>query len=192
MRLDKLTVKAQEAIQAAQSLADQANHQAIEPEHLLLALLQQQEGVVGPLLAKLQSGEYEAAFFVSGAVRALIDQTSTGDVLDYRYFEDATALPGRGIGVTTGAESPNAARVFQSWLLSPEGQAAACDGGFTPYREEVDCPTGLPAIEAEVGEGEAPTLLRLMDALEEHDDVDSVHANFDVPEEVLERVAAAG
>src|SRR5215470_5741034 len=53
MRLDKLTVKAQEAVQAAQSLADQHNHQAIEPEHLLLALLQQQEGVVSPLLAKL-------------------------------------------------------------------------------------------------------------------------------------------
>src|SRR5258705_346540 len=53
MRLDKLTVKAQEAIQAAQSLADQGSHQAVEPEHLLLALLQQQEGVVGPLLAKL-------------------------------------------------------------------------------------------------------------------------------------------
>src|SRR5262249_26249261 len=53
MRLDKLTVKAQEAVQAAQSLADQHNHQAIEPEHVLLALLQQQEGIVGPLLAKL-------------------------------------------------------------------------------------------------------------------------------------------
>jgi ATP-dependent Clp protease ATP-binding subunit ClpB len=53
MRLDKLTVKAQEAVQAAQSLADQHNHQAIEPEHLLAALVQQQEGVVGPLLAKL-------------------------------------------------------------------------------------------------------------------------------------------
>src|SRR6185295_13217950 len=53
MRLDKLTVKAQEAIQAAQSLADQGNHQAVELEHLLLALLQQQEGLVGPLLAKL-------------------------------------------------------------------------------------------------------------------------------------------
>ncbi|HXJ77484.1 MAG TPA: ATP-dependent chaperone ClpB [Candidatus Methylomirabilis sp.] len=53
MRLDKLTIKAQEVIQAAQSLADQGNHQAIEPEHVLLALLQQQEGVVAPLLAKL-------------------------------------------------------------------------------------------------------------------------------------------
>src|SRR5438270_3465362 len=53
MRMDKLTVKAQEAIQAAQGVADQHDHQALEPEHVLLALLQQREGVVGPLLAKL-------------------------------------------------------------------------------------------------------------------------------------------
>ena len=53
MRLDKFTVKAQEAVQAAQSLADQEGHQAIEPEHLLLALVQQREGVVGPLLGRL-------------------------------------------------------------------------------------------------------------------------------------------
>src|SRR5258708_28087740 len=53
MRLDKFTVKAQEAIQAAQSLADQHGHQAVEPEHVLVALLQQREGVVGPVLAKL-------------------------------------------------------------------------------------------------------------------------------------------
>ncbi len=53
MRLDKLTVKAQEALQAAQSKADQHDHQAIEPEHLLSALLEQREGVVGPVLAKL-------------------------------------------------------------------------------------------------------------------------------------------
>src|SRR5947209_4046441 len=53
MRLDKFTVKVQEALQAAQSKADQRNHQAIEPEHLLGALLEQREGVVGPVLAKL-------------------------------------------------------------------------------------------------------------------------------------------
>jgi ATP-dependent Clp protease ATP-binding subunit ClpB len=52
-RFDKFTVKAQEAVQAAQSIADQQDHQAVEPEHVLLALVQQQEGVVGPLLAKL-------------------------------------------------------------------------------------------------------------------------------------------
>jgi ATP-dependent Clp protease ATP-binding subunit ClpB len=53
MRLDKFTVKAQEAVQAAQSISDQESHQAIEPEHLLLALIQQREGVVGPLLGRL-------------------------------------------------------------------------------------------------------------------------------------------
>src|SRR5207247_9615530 len=45
--------KAQEALQAAQTLADQQSHQAMEPEHLLAALLEQREGIVGPVLAKL-------------------------------------------------------------------------------------------------------------------------------------------
>ena len=52
-RFDKFTVKSREAVQAAQSLADQHDHQALEPEHLLVALLQQQDGVVGPILARL-------------------------------------------------------------------------------------------------------------------------------------------
>ena len=34
--------------------------------------------------------------------------------------------------------------------------------------------------------------MRLIDALEDNDDVDAVHANFDAPAEVLEQVAAAG
>jgi len=52
-RFDKLTVKAQEAVQAAQGLADREGHQQLEPEHLLLALVEQEDGVVGSLLAKL-------------------------------------------------------------------------------------------------------------------------------------------
>jgi YebC/PmpR family DNA-binding regulatory protein len=38
---------------------------------------------------------------------------------------------------------------------------------------------------------EARRLLRLMDALDEHDDVDAVHANFDVPAELMEEIEAA-
>jgi YebC/PmpR family DNA-binding regulatory protein len=38
---------------------------------------------------------------------------------------------------------------------------------------------------------EAESLLRLVDALEEHDDVNEVHANFDVPAEIIEKLAAA-
>jgi ATP-dependent Clp protease ATP-binding subunit ClpB len=53
MRLDKLTIKAQEAVQVSQGIAEQHSHQQIEPEHLLLALIQQKEGVVIPLLKNL-------------------------------------------------------------------------------------------------------------------------------------------
>jgi YebC/PmpR family DNA-binding regulatory protein len=42
-----------------------------------------------------------------------------------------------------------------------------------------------------VDEDQVGSLMRLVEALEEHDDVDSVHANFDVDAAVLERVAAA-
>jgi YebC/PmpR family DNA-binding regulatory protein len=47
-----------------------------------------------------------------------------------------------------------------------------------------------PKNVVEVGEREAPALLRLLDALEDQDDVNEVHANFDIPEEVLEQAAA--
>ena len=47
-----------------------------------------------------------------------------------------------------------------------------------------------PKTVVEVGPGDASTLIRLMDVLDEHDDVEAVHANFDIPAEVLERVAA--
>ena len=53
MRLDKLTIKSQEALQQAHTLAEKRNHQAIDAEHLLFALMGQKEGVVLSLLQKL-------------------------------------------------------------------------------------------------------------------------------------------
>src|ERR1041385_2672041 len=53
MRLDKFTIKEQEAVQSAQSMADQLGHQEILPEHLLVALLDQEEGIIRPLFQKL-------------------------------------------------------------------------------------------------------------------------------------------
>ncbi|MCB0865294.1 MAG: YebC/PmpR family DNA-binding transcriptional regulator [Solirubrobacterales bacterium] len=47
-----------------------------------------------------------------------------------------------------------------------------------------------PKTTVEVDEGDAKTLLRLMDALEDHDDVEAVHANFDISEEVMEKALA--
>jgi ATP-dependent Clp protease ATP-binding subunit ClpB len=48
--IDKLTIKSQAALQEAQRQADARHHQTIEPEHVLLALLSDPEGVVLPLL----------------------------------------------------------------------------------------------------------------------------------------------
>ena len=53
IRFEKMTVKAQEALQSAQELAATHENQAIEPAHLLLALIGQVDGVVSPLLARL-------------------------------------------------------------------------------------------------------------------------------------------
>ncbi|MCY0872874.1 MAG: ATP-dependent chaperone ClpB [Acidithiobacillus caldus] len=52
MRVDKLTTKFQQALQEAQSLALDRDHQQMEPVHLLLAFLDQDGGIARPLLAK--------------------------------------------------------------------------------------------------------------------------------------------
>ncbi|MBA2539455.1 MAG: ATP-dependent chaperone ClpB [Deltaproteobacteria bacterium] len=53
MKLDKLTVKAQEAISAAREVAVARNHAEVTTEHLLVALLEQEAGVVPRILGKL-------------------------------------------------------------------------------------------------------------------------------------------
>jgi len=53
MRLDKLTEKSREAVLEAQHMAEQYTHPAVEPEHLLAALLAQEGGVVGSVVNKI-------------------------------------------------------------------------------------------------------------------------------------------
>jgi len=53
MKLDRYTQKSQEAVLSAQRLAQEFNHQSIEPDHLLLALLRQEEGVVPAIVNKV-------------------------------------------------------------------------------------------------------------------------------------------
>ena len=53
IRFDKLTIKAQEALQSAQEIAQKLNHQEVDCEHVLSALIQQPDGLVRPLLEKL-------------------------------------------------------------------------------------------------------------------------------------------
>jgi ATP-dependent Clp protease ATP-binding subunit ClpB len=53
LRFDKMTVKAQEALQQAQEIAARHENQSVEPVHLLAALVEQQDGVVPSLLTRL-------------------------------------------------------------------------------------------------------------------------------------------
>src|SRR6185436_18326029 len=53
MQMDRFTIKAQESLQGAQAVAGRFSHQEIDCEHLVLALLEQPEGLTGPLLQKL-------------------------------------------------------------------------------------------------------------------------------------------
>jgi ATP-dependent Clp protease ATP-binding subunit ClpB len=56
MNLEKYTQKSQEAILAAQRLAQDYQHQVIEPIHLLLALIQQEDGIVRAIITKVSGG----------------------------------------------------------------------------------------------------------------------------------------
>src|ERR1700761_8290756 len=53
MQPDRFTIKSQEAIQAAQRLADERRNPQTTPEHLLGVLLEQEGGIVVPVLRKL-------------------------------------------------------------------------------------------------------------------------------------------
>ncbi len=71
MRFDKFTIKSQELIQNAQSLASQHNNQQIEPEHLLAAMLDESDGIAGAMLRKLGASPGEIAQKARAAVDSL-------------------------------------------------------------------------------------------------------------------------
>src|SRR5438270_2759261 len=53
MQPDRFTIKSQEALQAAQRLADERRNPQTTPEHVLAVLLEQDGGIVVPVLRKL-------------------------------------------------------------------------------------------------------------------------------------------
>ncbi|HEY6467999.1 MAG TPA: ATP-dependent chaperone ClpB [Candidatus Acidoferrales bacterium] len=100
LRYEKLTVKAQEALQAAQEMGARGGQQQIEPLHLLWALVAQGDGVVPPLLEKLGvsptrlAGEIEKQVArlpkVSGISQQYLSNASN-EVLQ-KAFDEAQAL----------------------------------------------------------------------------------------------------
>jgi ATP-dependent Clp protease ATP-binding subunit ClpB len=86
LRFDKLTVKAQETLQAAQEFGASHNNQQIEPLHLLWALIAQGDGVVPPLLQKLGASPE----VIAGEVERAIDRLPKISGVSQQYLSPAT------------------------------------------------------------------------------------------------------
>src|SRR3989304_3853379 len=90
--MNKLTEKAQEAVLAAQELAQNHQHSQIEPEHLMAALLAQSDGVVPQIVSALGANTASlAALFdaelkrmpqVYGAATQVVASQRLGHVLE--------------------------------------------------------------------------------------------------------------
>jgi ATP-dependent Clp protease ATP-binding subunit ClpB len=100
MRFDKFTIKSQELIQNAQSLASSKNHQQIEPEHLLSTMLKETEGIARAMLDKLGVSTNDISRELSNAIDKLpkVSGSTVGDayisprtkgVLDAAFSEAA-------------------------------------------------------------------------------------------------------
>ena len=101
MRFDRFTIKAQEALETAQNLATDAQSPELGVEHLMLALIQQTEGIVTPIFQKLGAdvagitSAIETAVQktpkVQGAASEMRIAAALQSVLD-TGFKEATAL----------------------------------------------------------------------------------------------------
>jgi YebC/PmpR family DNA-binding regulatory protein len=104
-----------------------------------------------------------------------------------RYSED-DLMPAIDAGAEDLASDGDSIRIVcEPAVLRAVGEALEQNGVEVQSTEQ----SMLPKTVVEVGPADARKLLRLLDALDEHDDVDQVHANFDIKSDVLEEVAAA-
>ena len=69
MRLDRFTIKAQEALQAAQTLAGEAQNPELGVEHLMLSLIKQTDGIVTPIFQKLGADIQEIISALEGVLQ---------------------------------------------------------------------------------------------------------------------------
>jgi ATP-dependent Clp protease ATP-binding subunit ClpB len=92
MRTDKFTLKTQEAFEAAQGIMSQYGHQQMEGVHLLLGLLQQEEGIVRQILLKLEVDPNKLADQVRAAAGRLPRVQGGGGVYVSRELSEIIDL----------------------------------------------------------------------------------------------------
>jgi YebC/PmpR family DNA-binding regulatory protein len=120
-----------------------------------------------------------------GSVAYLFDKKGVAVVDGERYSEDDLM-----VAIDAGAEDIGMDDDVFEITCEPADlaavRAALVEAGIEVDSAEV---AQVPKTRVELDEDGATKVLRLVDALEELDDVDAVHANFDVDADVLERVA---
>jgi ATP-dependent Clp protease ATP-binding subunit ClpB len=79
MRLDRFTERSQEALQAAQQAAQTLQHATVDPEHLLLALLEQPDGLAPTLLRRLEVPPEQMSARLQAALEARPKQYGGGE-----------------------------------------------------------------------------------------------------------------
>jgi YebC/PmpR family DNA-binding regulatory protein len=121
-----------------------------------------------------------------GSVAYLFDKRGLIVVDAERYSED-DLMPAIEAGAEDIAEDDG---VFE--VLTGPADLTAVRAALEAAEIEIQSAeiAWLPKARVPVDEDDAGKLMRLIDALEDNDDVDAVHANFDVDADVLERVAA--
>jgi YebC/PmpR family DNA-binding regulatory protein len=102
-----------------------------------------------------------------------------------RYGED-DLLPAIDAGADDVAADGDLLKITSDPAVFAAVREALDEAGIEVSSAEL---TMEPKNVVEVDEGEARRLVRLMDALDDHDDVEAVHANFDIPEAILEQAA---
>ena len=97
------------------------------------------------------------------------------------------------LALDAGAEDVKVDEKAYEVLTAPHDfeavKKAITDAKIEPSLAEV---TSVPQNYVKLEGKNAEQMLKLMELLDEHDDVQKVHANFDIPDEVMEKVAAAG
>jgi YebC/PmpR family DNA-binding regulatory protein len=120
-----------------------------------------------------------------GSVAYLFDKTGVIVVDAERYSED-DLMPAIDAGATDIALDDDVFEVLADPSDLSAVRAALDEAGVEVESFEV---AQRPKTTVPLDEDGATKLMRLIDALEDQDDVDTVHANFDVDAEILERVA---
>ncbi|CAN5271726.1 ATP-dependent chaperone ClpB [soil metagenome] len=121
MNPDKLTVKSQEAFTSAQRLARERNHAQIEEAHLLNALLGQAEGVVYPLLQKLEAQPRS----LQTAVEAALDGLP-------KVYGGVEPYLSQALSRTLGRAETEAAALGDSYVSTEHLLLALLDGDLAP------------------------------------------------------------